>query len=119
MSDILAAFLYARGLVGENDPHEQILARAGLVRECLVKLRSDLDHIKPGMTDEEIQSIFYEAGKIHFLKELRYWFKVLYQIFLGNDDGPRLGQFYGYVPDGWFQDRIDLLIHKDPWRSQV
>lgn len=46
------------------------------------------------ITDESIQYIVYEIGKVHYGKEnLREWFKALYQCLLGQDSGPRFGAF--------------------------
>jgi lysyl-tRNA synthetase class 1 len=91
--DTLAAFLYARNLVPEDMTFDQINDRAVRVRECIEKLLVDLENCDNDQTEEYIQSIFYEAGKLHFLTELRYWFKVVYQILMKQDEGPRLGQF--------------------------
>ncbi|MBU1174206.1 MAG: lysine--tRNA ligase [Alphaproteobacteria bacterium] len=57
------------------------------------------DHV--GSTDaEELQNLVYEIGKTHDFPELRDWFKSLYQVLLGQDQGPRFGSFialYGVV----------------------
>ena len=42
---------------------------------------------------EVIQTRVYEVGKRHAFAELRAWFKALYQILLGQDQGPRMGSF--------------------------
>ncbi|MCB9993059.1 MAG: lysine--tRNA ligase [Hyphomicrobiaceae bacterium] len=50
----------------------------------------DLD----GSTDAEaIQNLVYEVGKAHQFDPLRDWFKALYQVLLGQDQGPRFGSF--------------------------
>ena len=43
---------------------------------------------------EVIQTEIYEVGKRHNYTNLRDWFKALYQILLGQDEGPRLGSFF-------------------------
>ena len=35
----------------------------------------------------------YEVGKRHGFTELRAWFKALYEILLGQTQGPRMGSF--------------------------
>jgi lysyl-tRNA synthetase class 1 len=35
----------------------------------------------------------YEIGKRHPFPELRAWFKALYEVLLGQDQGPRFGSF--------------------------
>jgi lysyl-tRNA synthetase class 1 len=48
----------------------------------------------PGDTPaEDIQNLLYEVGKRHPLKDLRAWFGCLYQVLLGQEEGPRFGQF--------------------------
>ncbi len=42
---------------------------------------------------EELQNEVYEVGKRHQFSELRAWFKALYEILLGQDQGPRMGSF--------------------------
>ena len=43
---------------------------------------------------EFIQNEVYEAGKRHFAQaELRQWFKTLYEVLLGSEQGPRMGAF--------------------------
>ena len=40
-----------------------------------------------------IQNEVYEVGKRHEFENLRDWFKALYEILLGRDQGPRMGSF--------------------------
>ena len=42
---------------------------------------------------EEIQSEVYETGKEYNYTELKDWFSSLYQILLGQEQGPRIGTF--------------------------
>ena len=51
-----------------------------------------LKKCKPEITSEEIQSEVYELGKKHKY-ELKDWFLFLYEILLGQKNGPRLGTF--------------------------
>ena len=47
-----------------------------------------------GSTDAEaLQNLVYEVGKAHGFAQLRDWFKALYQVLLGQDQGPRFGSF--------------------------
>jgi lysyl-tRNA synthetase class I len=103
--DTLASFLYVRGLVPEDMPLDQINNQAIMLRECIEQLRNDLENCDDDQTEEHIQSIFYEAGKLHFTSELRYWFKVIYQILVNQNEGPRLGQFTKIMT-------IDFIVNK-------
>lgn len=42
---------------------------------------------------EDIQTIIYEIGKTHEFENLRDWFRALYEILLGQAQGPRMGGF--------------------------
>ena len=44
------------------------------------------------MPPEEIQTIVYSVGKENgYEKNLRDWFKLIYQVLFGDIDGPRMG----------------------------
>ena len=47
----------------------------------------------PGTSAETIQNIVFEIGKRHAFPELRAWFGCLYQVLLGQAEGPRFGGF--------------------------
>jgi len=65
---------------------------------------TDLAETLAGIDDtsaEGIQSVVFEVGKRHPFPDLRSWFGALYQILLGQQEGPRFGGFvalYG-VPE--------------------
>ena len=42
---------------------------------------------------EEIQTLLYEVGKRHQFENLKDFFKLVYQVLLGQEKGPRLGSF--------------------------
>lgn len=44
-------------------------------------------------TAEALQNQVYDIGKRHGFTELRAWFKALYEILLGQEQGPRMGSF--------------------------
>jgi len=42
----------------------------------------------------ELQNLVFQIGKNHgYEKNMREWFLALYQILLGQDQGPRMGSF--------------------------
>jgi len=61
--------------------------------EALTYLNQRLAKIKNVKDPEEIQSEVYETGKKYDYIELKDWFSCLYQILLGQDQGPRMGSF--------------------------
>jgi lysyl-tRNA synthetase class 1 len=69
-------------------------------REALEDLASTLAAL-PDNTAETIQNAVFEVGKRHPFPDLRTWFGCLYQVLLGQQEGPRFGGFvalYG-VPE--------------------
>jgi lysyl-tRNA synthetase, class I len=47
-----------------------------------------------GSTDNEaLQNLVYEVGKTHQFEPLKTWFDAIYQVLLGEDQGPRFGSF--------------------------
>lgn len=63
-------------------------------RLALADLRAVLAHLDPMSSAEEIQTEVYTIGKNHGYDSLRDWFKALYQILLGQEQGPRIGSFF-------------------------
>ncbi|KAF0138752.1 MAG: lysyl-tRNA synthetase class I, partial [Rhodospirillaceae bacterium] len=59
---------------------------------------------------EDLQNRVYEVGKRHpSVGDLRTWFRALYQILLGQDEGPRMGSFialYGTAETVTLMDRV-------------
>ena len=64
---------------------EEISALKELL-EVFVSLQAEAD-------TETIQSAIYKVGKKYFPNDLRIWFKSLYEILLGQPNGPRMGSF--------------------------
>ena len=52
-----------------------------------------LKNMNEASTSEEIQTEIYEIGKKHNFLKLRDFFKLIYQVLLGQEQGPRLGSF--------------------------
>jgi lysyl-tRNA synthetase, class I len=62
-------------------------------RAALETLSAALAKAKPGATGEELQNIVYEVGKTAAFEPLRTWFSALYEVLLGQSQGPRFGGF--------------------------
>jgi lysyl-tRNA synthetase class 1 len=56
-------------------------------------LRKLLLEINPSSSSENIQTEIYEIGKKNNFENLRDFFKIVYQVLLGQEQGPRLGSF--------------------------
>ena len=62
-------------------------------KEALQDLLESLDGFADDVDAETIQSEVYEVGKRHPFSDLKAWFKALYEILLGQSQGPRMGTF--------------------------
>ena len=62
-------------------------------RAALEDLAATLAALPPDTDAEAIQSMVFEVGKRHPFPELRAWFGCLYQVLLGQPEGPRFGGF--------------------------
>tara|TARA_B110001452_G_scaffold42248_1_gene32401 strand:+ start:2427 stop:3989 length:1563 start_codon:yes stop_codon:yes gene_type:complete len=64
---------------------------------ALRNLASKIISIDQSMAPEEIQTIVYSTGKENgYEKNLRDWFKLIYQVLFGEEDGPRMGFFISF-----------------------
>lgn len=63
-------------------------------RNALEALHEALSEAAPDARGEELQSLVYEAGKSNgFADNLRDWFRAIYEVLLGQSQGPRFGSF--------------------------
>jgi lysyl-tRNA synthetase class 1 len=75
-------------------PAQRYRAPSPEEREALADLARTLENLPVGTEAETIQTEVYEVGKRHAcFPDLRAWFLALYQILLGQNDGPRMGSF--------------------------
>jgi lysyl-tRNA synthetase class 1 len=62
-------------------------------RRALEDLAAVLEALPAGAAAETIQNQVYEVGKRHGFASLRDWFRALYEVLLGQSQGPRMGSF--------------------------
>jgi len=62
-------------------------------RAALLDLDERLGQLPVGVLAEEIQAVVYALGKEHGFEPLRAWFSALYEVLLGQTQGPRFGSF--------------------------
>lgn len=63
-------------------------------RAALEALDRALAEAPAGADAEALQTIVYEVGKTHgFADKLRDWFRAIYEVLLGQSQGPRFGSF--------------------------
>ncbi len=57
----------------------------------------NLEKVDQKSNPEDIQTIVYSVGKENgYEKNLRDWFKLIYQVLFGEEDGPRMGFFVSF-----------------------
>lgn len=103
---------YAKGATAEDFPLLDQLAGYALVyyenfvkpkkkfraaneQECkaLAELADALEGLADNLEPSEYQNAVFAVGKNHAYENLRDWFKALYEILLGQQQGPRMGSF--------------------------
>ena len=62
-------------------------------KEIFRELVKRLEKFHKTEDSEEIQTEIYQIGKDYEFENLRDWFKLIYQVLFGKDDGPRFGTF--------------------------
>lgn len=112
--ELLWAFIsrYAKGATPENAPYldklvgyainyyndfvkpaKKYRAATDAEKAALTELRDMLKTLDAGTNGGDIQTQVFEVGKNHNYENLRDWFKALYEILLGQEQGPRMGSF--------------------------
>ena len=62
-------------------------------RDALAALADALENMAEQRDGETVQNVVYEIGKSHGFEPLRDWFKAIYEVALGQTQGPRFGSF--------------------------
>lgn len=76
-------------------------------KKALQDLVKRLKNCREEMDPEAIQTIVYSVGKDNGYKEnLREWFKAIYEIIFGDQDGPRMGFFISFFG---IKESIELI----------
>jgi lysyl-tRNA synthetase class 1 len=74
-------------------PHKHYRGATATEREALSALAEALENMAEERNPETVQSVVYEIGKTHGFEPLRDWFKAIYEVALGQEQGPRFGSF--------------------------
>ena len=79
-------------------------------KNSLKALINTLETCNDGMTPEDIQTKIYSTGKENGYKEnLRDWFKLIYEVVFGEENGPRMGYFVSFFG---LKETIELMKDK-------
>ena len=64
---------------------------------ALAALIKNLDNCNDEMIPEDIQTLIYSTGKENgYSENLRDWFKLIYEVIFGDENGPRMGFFISF-----------------------
>ena len=85
------AIAYYRDFV---KPNKKFRAPTDMERQALELLVEKLRALPAGADSETVQNVVYEVGKAFPFANLRDWFRALYEVLLGQSEGPRMGSFF-------------------------
>lgn len=74
-------------------PSKRFRAPSDQERAAMETLVAKLKALPPGADAEAIQNEVFEVGKAAGFEPLRAWFSALYEVLLGQSQGPRFGSF--------------------------
>lgn len=74
-------------------PAKQFRPASARERAAMTALWEMFGALPEGVGAEAIQAVVYEVGKAHGFEPLRDWFRALYEVLLGQAQGPRFGSF--------------------------
>ena len=77
---------------------------------ALQSLVKTLEKCNDEMLPEDIQTLIYSTGKENgYSENLRNWFKLIYEVVFGDENGPRMGFFISFFG---VNETKELLINK-------
>lgn len=87
--------------------HKKYRQANELETKALLELIQEIKKMPESLTPEEIQTIVFSVGKNYYPKEeLRNWFKAIYEVVFGDEQGPRMGSFICFFGK---QETVDLI----------
>jgi len=92
------------------EPNKKFKTPNDKEKEALKNLVLKLEKVDQKSNPEDIQTIVYSVGKENgYEKNLRDWFKLIYQVLFGEEDGPRMGFFVSFFG---LKETINLINDK-------
>ena len=88
------AIKYFNDVIKKNKKYKKPNEKEKKALDSLVKT---LDNCNDEMSPEDIQTLIYSTGKENgYEKNLRDWFKLIYEVIFGDENGPRMGFFISF-----------------------
>ena len=96
--------------VDEVEPKKKYKNPNSKEKDALKNLITVLKQVSQNTPAEEIQTRIYTVGKENgYEKNLRDWFKLIYEVCFGEENGPRMGFFISFFG---VKETIDLMEKK-------
>ena len=88
------AIKYFNDVIKSQKKYKKPNSEEKLALEALIKT---LDKCNDDMKPEDIQTLIYSTGKENgYSENLRDWFKLIYEVVFGDENGPRIGFFISF-----------------------
>ena len=88
------AIKYFNDVIKLQKKYKKPNAEEKIALEALIRM---LESCKDEMSPEDIQTLIYATGKENGYEEnLRDWFKLIYEVVFGDENGPRMGFFISF-----------------------
>ncbi len=79
-------------------------------KKALQALIQTLEKCNDEMSPEDIQTLIYSTGKENgYSENLREWFRLIYEVVFGDENGPRIGFFISFFG---VKETKDLILNK-------
>ena len=79
-------------------------------RGALVELTKRLEELCEGCEASEIQQVILDVGKNNGFENNRDWFKLIYEVLLGSQSGPRLGSFFSLLGKAKTVEKLNEVL---------
>ncbi|MCY4238105.1 MAG: lysine--tRNA ligase [Rhodospirillaceae bacterium] len=100
-------------------PKKSYRAPTDKERAALEDLAGVLALLSPNTPAADIQMEIYEVGKRHQFQNLRDWFRALYEILLGQSQGPRMGSFIALYGIAEFVSLLQQVLDDNGLRIEI
>jgi len=88
------AIKYFNDVIKQKKQYKKPSKDEKIALQALIKT---LENCNDKMTPEEIQTKIYSVGKENgYSENLRDWFKLIYEVVFGDENGPRMGFFISF-----------------------
>ena len=96
--------------IDEVEPKKKFKKPSVEETKALKNLIASLKKVTQDTPPEDIQTIIYTSGKENgYSDNLRNWFKLIYEVIFGEENGPRMGFFISFFG---LKETIDLMEKK-------